>query len=235
MSSAIKLKCPSCTQPIRSADININKMAAKCSTCGCVFSFKPSLFRAYSIPLKSKKVKVPNGVKLHKQDKKMFLTYRWWNVRHLFWILIGGLWNIATILWFMITLANDAYFMAMLGAIYAIGGIIFLYSGIAGFLNETVIEVNEFQLSVTHNPIPWKTTPKLRRDLIDQLYCTLYINRGKHYTRYSYQLHAILKNNKHVCLLEGIENAEQARYLEHNIEKFAGIRDRYVHGEYVGK
>ena len=238
MNTAIKLKCPNCNHPILSDDINIHKMTAKCSKCACVFPFKTRLFNRYSVPLKTKSTKPPTGIGFYQKGKKLSLNYRWWNIRYLFWILLAGLWNIATVMWFMVTLANDAYFMAMLGTIYAIGGIALLYVSIAGFLNVTSIDVDDFQLVVRHSPIPWSPTPKLRCDEIEQLYCTLDIHRGRHYTRYSYQLHAILKKGKvktgkHVCLLKGIESAEQAQYLERKIERFLKIKDRYVHGEYL--
>ncbi len=240
MKSPIKLKCPNCDSRIRSEDINIHKMVAKCSKCACVFPFKTHLFGRYSVPLKSPTNKIPNGIKVHRQNKndgqgkELFLTYRWWNKRYFVFLLMAVLWNISAIMWFAITLASEAYFMAILGAMYAIPGIILLYTGIAGFLNETVIKVDEFQLSVAHNPIPWPLSPKLRCDNIEQLYCTLRINRSRHYVRYSYELNVILKKkNKHVCILKGIEEAKQAQYLEYEIERFLNIDDTYVKGEYV--
>ncbi|MFK7905746.1 MAG: hypothetical protein AB8B69_11505 [Chitinophagales bacterium] len=240
MNLAIKLKCPNCDSPIHSGDINIQKMVAKCSKCGCVFPFKTRLFTPYSVPLKSSTNKIPDGIKVHRQGenqeqgKELFLTYRWWNKRYFTFMLIAGLWNISAIMWFAITLANEAYFMVMLGMVYAIAGIALLYLAIAGFLNETVIKVDEYQLSVTHNPVPWLLCPKLRCDNIEQLYCTLHINRGRHYTRYSYELNVILKKkNKHICILKGIESGKQAQYLEQEIERFLKIKDTYVKGEYV--
>ncbi|MGB1242126.1 MAG: hypothetical protein ACPG49_06375 [Chitinophagales bacterium] len=239
MNLAIKLKCPNCDSSIHSEDINIHRMVAKCSKCGCVFPFKTQLFTPYSVPLKSPTNKIPEGIKVHRQDnnqqgKELFLTYRWWNIRYFTFMLIAGLWNISAIMWFAITLANDAYFMVMLGMVYAVGGIALLYLTVAGFLNETVIKVDEFQLSVTHNPVPWLLSPRLRCENMKQLYCTLNINRGRHYTRYSYELNVILKNKKkHLCILKGIEDAKQAQYLEYEIEKFLKIKDTYVKGEYV--
>ncbi|MEZ4888216.1 MAG: zinc ribbon domain-containing protein [Chitinophagales bacterium] len=233
MSSAIHLKCPNCGHPIRADDINILSLAAKCSSCGCVFPFKPRLFQAYSVPIKPEKR--PKGVEIHLQDKELFLTYRWWTVRYLFLLLLGALWNLSTIMWFVITLANDAYLMMAMGMVFAVGGIALQYVSIAGFLNTTMIKVDDFQLSVTHQPVFWFSVPKLRRDEITQLYCTLHINRGQNYTQYSYQLNVILKNGKHVCILKGINNADQAQYLEKEIEHFLKIKDRYVKGEYIGR
>lgn len=233
MSSAIKLKCPSCSQPIPAKDINVINLVAKCSICGCIFPFKPRLFQPYSVSLKKPKKK-PNNVDAHLQDKgnELLLTYHWRTGHHIFLLILAMLWNTSTIMWFALMLANSAYLMAMLGIIYAFGGISLLYVGVAGFLNTTMIKVDGFRLTITHQPILWLHTPELRTDNIVQLYCTLHINRGKTYTRYSYQLHAIVKNGDHICLLKGIEKAEQAQFLERKIENFLGIRDGYVKGEF---
>ena len=231
MKSAIRLKCPSCSHPIGSNDINIFNLVAKCSNCACIFPFKARLFEPYSVSIKPEKI--PPSISVHEQDKEILLTYHW-RTGYYFLILIAGiLWNVSTILWFAITLANEAYLMAMLGSLYAVGGISLLYVGIAGLLNYTVIKVDEFQLSVKHQPIFWLNTPKLRRDHIVQLYCTLHLNRNSNYIRDSYQLHAILKDGKHVCLLKGIQHANQAQFLEYKIERFLKIKDRYVRGEYI--
>lgn len=233
MSSAIKLKCPSCGQHTPAKDINVFDLVAKCSNCGCIFPFKPRSFQPYTVSLKKPKKK-PTNVSIHLQDKgkEILLTYQWRNGHYVLLLILAFLWNTSTIMWFALMLSNNAYLMAMLGMIYAFGGISLLYLGIAGFLNSTMIKIDDFRLTVTHQPILWLYTPELRRDDIVQLYCTLHINRGRTYTHYSYQLHAIVKNGKHICLLKGIEKAEQAQFLEQEIEKFLGIKDRYVKGEF---
>ncbi len=228
----IKLQCPNCKyHPIPSKDINIHSLLAVCSKCACVFPFKASLLEDYSLALRPKNK--PKGVNIQKEGANLLLTYRWWSGRFFLLLILAGLWNISTIFWLTITIASGASFMAMLGIVYAFGGINLLYISIAGFLNSTYIKIDKFQLSVTHQPIPWSLNPKLRRDNISQLYCTIHINQGKHYTRYSFDLNVLLKKGGTVCILRGIEKVEQARYLERYIEHFLGIEDRYVEGEYL--
>jgi hypothetical protein len=111
-------------------------------------------------------------------------------------------------------------------------GVGLTYFTLAGFLNQTTIEVDTFRLSIRHGPLPWFGNCTLPAAEIGQLYCqerTRRQNNGGSSTTYS--VSAVTKGGRQVKLVSTLEDQDQALFIEQQIEQYLGIEDRPVGGE----
>jgi hypothetical protein len=86
-------------------------------------------------------------------------------------------------------------------------------------------------LLIRHGPIPWPGNHTLTRQELAQLYGEKIRHTRKKKVTYTYSLMATTRSGGTVKLLEGLEDLEQVRYLEHTLEQRLGIKDRRVGGE----
>ncbi len=105
------------------------------------------------------------------------------------------------------------------------------YFTLAGYLNSTVIDVDGNVIRVRHGPIPWWGNHRLSSKAIIQLY-----SKHEHWSNYTssidaFQVRAITNARRNLLLVSGLDHAEQALFIEQEIEKFLNIEDRPVRGE----
>lgn len=145
--------------------------------------------------------------------------------------LFALVWNGFMVAWMSIALADGAWTMAAFGSIHALVGIGMGYFALASFLNHTDIRINPNVIEVRHAPLPWfgKTTIPVHE--VAQLYCAERVTRSKNGTRVSYELRCLDRGKRARKLLSGLQDREQARYIEREIESILGIADRPVSGE----
>ena len=116
-------------------------------------------------------------------------------------------------------------------------GVGLLYYMAALFVNTTYVVVDHYNLTIEHRPLkmpfyPGRTIPS--RD-IDQIYIHKYVaSRTNGQPNYAFGVQALLKTGENIKLLKGLRNANQAQYIEQEIEKFLKIKDRAVEEEFKG-
>lgn len=101
------------------------------------------------------------------------------------------------------------------------------YATLAGLLNRTTVVAAADGLEIQHGPVPWPGPGKLPRKALRQLYVTC---NSSSKTR-TWDLCALGADDQQVRLLPRLEHADQAFYLERQLELQLGIHDRPVHGE----
>lgn len=107
-------------------------------------------------------------------------------------------------------------------------------------LNQHRIRIDSARLRVTQGPLPWPGTRKLDVSDIEQLFSTEYetrVEKGNDSERRfeiqkSYKLSANTRGNGQVTLLRGLSDPLQALWLEQEIERSLGIRDKPMPGEH---
>ena len=142
-------------------------------------------------------------------------------------------WNGFLIVWHTIALSTGAWFMSAFGLIHTAVGIGLLYFVIATFCNTTEIRAGSGRLSIRHRPIPWRGNQDIPTPGLKQLFCREKVSRGKNGTSTSYELEAVLDGNTRKTLLKGLNDPNQALYIEQQLEKFLRITDQRVHGEFT--
>lgn len=225
------ITCKRCGAEIPAEHVNINRLIAKCSACNAVFSFQDQLPDAATPPGERLPVPLPKGLEATQRGSELTITRRWFTPAILFLTFFCVFWNGFMLVWFSIAISQGAWPMVAFGSLHGAVGLFLLYSVLTGFLNTTTITVNKRALTITHGPLPWPGNKEIQSHDLKQLYCKEHLSASRRSSRFSYEVHAILRNGQQEKLLKGLEDAEQALYMEQEIERFLEIEDQPVRGE----
>ena len=226
----MQLHCPYCAHDIPAADINLDRMVAKCASCSAVFSFDDQIDAAPQRPLRLE-VPLPKGITVEREGYELAITRRWMSPKYFLLIFFCLIWDGFLCFWYSIALAGGAWIMAVFALGHTAIGALITYSTIAGFVNSTLIRVGSGALAVRHGPLPWSGNKQLDSSGITQIYCKERIQRGRNSTTTTYEVHAATNGGVQAKLVDGLDSDDQALYLEQEIERFLSIKDVPVAGE----
>lgn len=218
------IKCPYCELEIAADDINSSTMIAKCTFCDSVFSFagqhgdgrEPDSLKVDELFSNLE----PEHISIKVSGDQLLLRFRWH--RSIVALLISLFWMGFTIFGFAVGLSNadansraELVFISLLPLAFNIS---FAYVSIAGWLNSTIISVNQDQLSVVHTPVPWRSPSPVESSRIHQIDCVF--KQGRKGSG-SYTVTAIT-DWEQVKLLRGL-SFDYAMYIKQAIETHLGI------------
>lgn len=238
----MKVHCSECGAPIPASDINLDRMIAKCTSCDAVFSIEAAIEARKSQP---KKVPLPEGVRVLRDGVDDFhsggyrddaspqvsgtLTIeRRWYAAHLWFLLFFCVfWDGFLVVWYGVVFASGTFGMAAFFPLLHVAvGVGLTYWVIAGFMNTTTIRVDASTLSITHAPLPWRGARRLESTEVAQLFVKEGMRRTTNgHTQQLWELHAVLRDDRHLKLIGQLENRQQALYLENAIEEHLHIED----------
>jgi hypothetical protein len=232
----MQIFCRQCGAEIKAADINLDSMMAKCASCNAVFSFadmyegitpKSAKRKAYD------EVPLPKGISVQNDGFQLEITRTWFGCST---IAIGGfslIWNGMLWLIFVPVMLSQGLNMEFLFLLPFLAiGIGLLYWTLAGIFNITVIRVDNEKLVVQSGPVPVPGNKTVAAHDIEQIYTKQQVHRGSDSTTYTYELHAVTYEGKKQKLVGNLYDSDQALYIEQEVERFLGIEDRPVRGEY---
>jgi len=171
------------------------------------------------------------------------LTWRWMSPAAYFLVFFCVFWDGFLVFWYATAtsdvdwsqgaeaLAGPRLMMLLFPLLHVAAGIGITYFTVCKFVNRTVVDVSPRELVVRIEPLPWPGKRAVAPLQIAQIYREEVVRHGKNGTTITYQLSAALKDGKKLKLLSGLEAADQALYLEQEIERHLGIRDQPVAGE----
>ena len=228
--------CKQCGSEVPAADVNLDSAIAKCRKCNAVFSFAGDLGvgRGDAVRRRDRAdVPQPAGITVEDWGGNLRFVRRWFSGLFIFLAFFCVVWDSFLIFWYSVAFGEDT---PLIMKIFPIGhvavGIGLTYYTLAGFLNRTVIEVGGGSLRIRHAPLPWPGQCDLLTSEVKQLYCQERVTHGKHGTpHYSYHLHAVTERGRKVKLLSNLKDVDEALYLEQEVERRLGIKDRHVPGE----
>lgn len=177
---------------------------------------------------------LPKNIELVTEYDAIVIRRVWKSPVAYFLIFFSLIWNGFMVGWMSIAISQGAWSMAAFGSIHAAVGLFLIYYTIALFVNKTDIRIDTYNLSVKHYPLRWMGQAQIPVENVQQVYCKEKITRNKNSTSVSYEVHCIDRNNKQKKLLSGLNDSSQAHFIETEIEKVLGIKDRPVSGE-IGK
>lgn len=224
----MQLHCPYCGTDIPAADINLERMVAKCAGCSAVFSFEDQLDAAPSP--RRMELPLPKGLVVDRQGYELAITRRWLSAKFFFLVFFCMFWDGFLCVWYSIALSQRAWIMALFALGHTAVGLGLTYYTLAGFLNRTLIRVGPSQIGVSHGPLPWWGNRQLNSSSIAQVFCKERVTRGKT-TTISYEVLAATHAGTQEKLVDGLDNSDQALYLEQEIERFLNIKDAPMVGE----
>jgi hypothetical protein len=235
----MQVHCTQCGVQIPADDLNIDTGIAKCRACNCVFSFLEAL-REHSAAERTRPptaerpaVPQPRGVAMDDLGGRLRLVRRWFQWPILMLLFFCVAWDGFLVFWYSIAFTQKApWIMVVFPVVHVAVGIAMTYGVLCGFFNRTVIEVEGGRFTIQHGPLPWPGNRTIDTADLKQLYCRQRVRNTRNGTSETYELHAQLADGKQLKLISGLDEAEQALFLEQQIEKYLGIKDVPVAGEF---
>ena len=180
---------------------------------------------------------IPDNLEIGTSFQNLRITRRWFGLKFIFLTLFVIIWDAFLISWYSRAFSPNFFqggadFMFVLFPLGHVAvGIGLTYYVLAGYLNKTIIDVNFNSITIRHAPIPFWGNKKVSSKTVRQLYCKKDDYYGGRNGYRSFAVHAITSERKNIKLLSGLDNSEQALFIEQEIEKFLKIEDKPVKGE----
>lgn len=179
---------------------------------------------------------VPESINVTRDGQGLTISRRWFGAGIIFMTVFAVFWNGFLAIWFGIAISQGIGIMAAFGSIHALVGIGMIYYVIAGYRNYTHVRVNPESIAVTHEPMPWFGAKSIPSQGIQQLYSKRRVSSsssssGRSRTSVSYEVRVIDGQGRDISLIKGLQEDNQALFIEQAIEKHLGIKDRPVRGE----
>lgn len=214
-----QVRCPSCLGEIPAVDINIQEKVAKCISCNGLFSVKPIIDDLTEKPSMRQEIIRPEGIEIFKFQDELEIS-----VKQPF--LVGEIMAVVFIPFFtvMFTIAFlagkfDATAMIISWSLLAIA----LINLVLRKKHKIHINVDSRNLSIVWRPRKFMKTRVIPVGEIDQLY----VATASGISSIFIVVNGV-EGQRHMKILSGLRGVSRARYLEQEIEKHLGIKNRKV-------
>jgi hypothetical protein len=229
-----QLNCPNCGQLIEAESINLENLVAVCAACNHVFNFA-ELVQPATPQIRSDGVHIelPRGFEVRRGMNELLIDVKWRNTRggKGFFTLFAIVWNLFLIPFVTMAISTGELQILLFLSLHLIVGISFLIYTLGLWLNTTLITVSRKGIDVRHQPIPIPFNPKrqLTASDIQQLYVEEYVpSKTNGRPDITYAVRYKTQQGEDERLVKGFRNANHALYIEQEVEKFLGIKDKPV-------
>ena len=231
MSAPVALKCPSCASSLRAEDLDQSRGIITCSYCRALMTVPESLGISPPPPPKPQ-VPLPDRISLKETMHGLEVRRRWFTPAALFLLFFCLIWDSFLISWYTVALRPGAPLLMLVFPLFHVAiGVSLTYWTLATLFNTTVVSVERGDLKVSHGPLPWAGRIRVPAVDLSQLYCKEKVRHGKNGPRYSYEVWGALSNGASRKLVAAGLGKEQALFIEQEIERVLGFKDRRVAGE----
>lgn len=226
------ITCKRCGALIPADDVNLTTLAARCRSCNAVFSIADQLGVGEGFtPGPRLDVPLPERFSVEHPGGALRVSWRWFTPVAIFLAVFALFWNGFICFWVAGSIASGAGAFALFATLHVLAGVVLAYTALAQFLNTSSVEASYGMITVRHGPLPWPGNQQLSRDAIRQLYCVERMRRTRNGQSVTYELQAVKADGASAAVVKGLTSAEQALFLEQELERFLGIRDEPVRGE----
>ncbi len=229
----LKLACEQCGAPISATNINIDKAIAKCTQCGCVFSFEKNL--PSTEPANEWiEVEMPDGIDVLHLASELTLYIKWSSAFNKFLIMFAAIWNSVVLLFVLVAVLTGQWIVLLFISVHLAVAIGLTYYLIALRYNTTEISVTKLRIAIKHKPIwvPLYINREVGTFDVKQLFTTQYLaGKVNQQPQYAYEVKLLTKSDKTIRLVHSLKKSAQAKYIEQEIEKYLQIKNVHVEGE----
>jgi hypothetical protein len=248
----MQVQCSGCGGVVPAADINLDRMLAKCARCNSVFDIhgqvplaegagplvrqRPRVALPKALRIVEDELVSESGIEPYRTDAakrpRVVLERSWFQASLFFMVIFCIAWDSFLLFWYSMAFRHGApWIMVVFPLGHLAVGVGLTYATLCGFVNRTRIAVLAGQLVIRHGPLPWKGNRVLETKDLEQLFCQENVSsKGVR----SYGLAARMKSGEKVVLLKSLPEADQALYIEQLLEDRLGIVDEPVAGEFKG-
>ncbi len=163
------------------------------------------------------------------------VKFSWFTPMTYFILFFTIIWNAFLFFWYSMAIGMGApLMMVIFPLIHVAVGFFLLHKTLTGFFNKTNLVIDSDLLTVRHGPIPvWKKDFDIPVGSIEQLYVKQNVHKNDNSTSFTYELMAKMYSGiTRPVLNVGVLEVEEVRSIEAYIEKYLGIIDHPVKGEY---
>lgn len=239
--------CPSCRTKLRAEDMSLETLTGKCQLCHALVDLR-TVMPAAGVPAMAIAnpagathsaadarapipVPLPARMVVDARGRDLTIVMRWFSWTYIMMAFFCVMWDGFLVFWYGMAIATQNLVMLIFPLLHVAVGVGLTYFTIAGFFNRTTFRIERDYLTVRHGPLPWPGNLEVPTSNLEQLFCTEKVTRGKNGVTIRYGVEAVLKDGRHLKLGSGLEEREQAMFLEQTIEKHLGIQDRRVRSE----
>ncbi len=162
---------------------------------------------------------LPEGISIESEGPVQIIHYEWYSNFYIPIIIFFALWDLFLIGYFIQELGRHANILELVvvSAPQTLIGAVMSYFSIAIIVNETIIELGNSELKVTHTPLPWRGNRTINVCDIQSVEC----ERGGG-SRHSPSIDIVLyfKNGGRRTLLSMIQNRETADFIKKQVREF---------------
>lgn len=228
-----QLTCQNCRAKIPTKNINIQKVIAKCDSCGHVFDFEKMVKKERK---QRREILLPTYMDVLKLNSQLEIDIKWRSSMNKFLVFFAVCWNAIMFVIVISIMSSGNFFDLLPVSIHLAVGIGLIYYIIAMYFNTSKVMVNTRYLTIKHEPIkiPFYKGHDIRSDDIEQVYVDEYVSsRSNKRPNYAFRVNVLLKDQQYkpIVILKGFKYPEQALYVEQEVERFLRIEDRKVKGE----
>lgn len=175
-------------------------------------------------------------IEVYENSRSIGITLRWFTPIAFFLLFFSIAWDGFLIFWYSLAFSGDApWIMVLFPILHVAVGVYLTYYTLCLFFNKTYIDADSQYLTVVHKPIPWwRGNRKIPTGQVKQLYVVEKKSTGKNGVSYTYELRAKLRDGseKDILSLDGA-SSQDIQAIEERLERFMGIEDLPVKGEYA--
>lgn len=247
MPAQTAIACSACATTLRPQDMSLETMAARCPGCGALVDLRgvlpdaaparqeesqPVLGQRPALTQDALPMPLPRGLHVEDRGSELVLVRRWFSWVYIFLAFFSVVWNGFLVFWYVIAFSADAPLaFKLFPLLHVTVGAFISYLTLAGFVNRTTMVVERDHLTVRHGPLPWRGNVDVSIGSLEQLYCTEKISHGRNGTTVRYGVEAVLRDGRNLKVVTGLDERDQALYIEERMERHLGIVDRRVRSE----
>lgn len=219
------LSCSRCGGNI--SEKSLDEPLIFCDFCGCAFILSGNV-QNESRAL----VPIPQNMSINNRDGRFIITYSWRSVMGIVLICFGGFFLCFSLVWTLIAAIAGGSGFSLFGVIFIFFSFFLIYIGIAYRVNKTIIRIENSILSIKFTPLYWPGETLINVNEILQLFVQKKEYQNKGNVSYTYNIVALQRGNRSTILLKMIQEPEIAKCIEQQIEKYLGIKDIQIRGEF---
>lgn len=230
------LNCPDCNHSFQTEDKAVVVTVIKCKSCNNIFEYTDQL-KAAGLPIPYKKksgIIISKGIEMNQLKEEMEIKIDWNEVTSSFSIWFGIYWNLFLLFVTYLLVTGDSdvkLFFALFLIPFYLVGIKFIYRILVYLYNTTFITVNKEMINVEHTPINFYLFKDhhLMTHAIEQLFVRKeQIGEKGNEHVYAWCVDVEMKDGEMITLMKDLKEEKYAFYIEQEIEKYLGIKDRSV-------
>ncbi len=231
-----KINCPSCSKTVPADNLNIHTNIAKCNDCDIIFSFGKQVEKLSDQNNISQDILRPEGVELtHFQDDLDISVEQYWSNME------ATLVSLFPLLVIIVTSIFIERFPAP-ATIFAKATLIsFWIASLIGYIayffirkkHRIYIHIDDQDLHIERRPKKFIRDKKYAIEDIDQVYIKSITSSSSTKGVGIFMIVNDINGQKHVELIRSVNSRTKAKYIEQEIEKHLGIKDRRVPDEEI--